>query len=175
MDEGGTRRAPSTHTWRYLATFAAIAAIVLALDVVTKVVATATLAGRGRVPVLDGLLTLHLIRNPGAAFSIGGNFTMVFTAVSFVVAAVIVRVAFSTRCVSWAVTLGFLLGGALGNLADRLLRPPAPLRGHVVDWIQLPYWPVFNLADVAIVSGGVLAVILAGRGLHVDGTRARKS
>jgi signal peptidase II len=66
------------------------------------------------------------------------------------------------------VTLGLLLGGALGNLVDRLLRSPGPLRGHVVDWIELPHWPVFNIADSAIVIGGCIAVLLAARGVPLD-------
>lgn len=152
-----------------------IAVVVVALDAITKAIAVARLADREPVRLLDGLLTLRLIRNSGAAFSIGGNFTIVFTIVSLIVAAVILGVGFRTYCMSWAITLGLLLGGALGNLADRLFRPPAPFRGHVVDWIQLPHWPVFNLADSAIVCGGVLAVILAGRGLGLDGGRVPKS
>ncbi|HXZ73649.1 MAG TPA: signal peptidase II, partial [Streptosporangiaceae bacterium] len=70
-----------------------------------------------------------------------------------------------------AVTLGLLLGGATGNLTDRLLRSPGLFRGDVVDWIQLPHWPVFNVADSAIVCGGALAVLLAARGIRLDGTR----
>jgi signal peptidase II len=69
----------------------------------------------------------------------------------------------------WALSLGLLLGGALGNLTDRVLRSPGPFRGHVVDWIQLPHWPVFNVADAAIVAGGCLAVLLAARGVPLEG------
>jgi signal peptidase II len=69
------------------------------------------------------------------------------------------------------VALALMLGGALGNLSDRLFRSPGPLRGHVVDWIELPHWPVFNIADSAIVVGGLLAVLLALRGIEMDGTR----
>lgn len=151
-----------------------MAGVVLALDAITKAVAVSQLSDRPPVQLLDGFLTLRLVRNSGAAFGIGGSFTIVFTLISIVVAVIIVRVALGIRCVSWAVTLGLLLGGALGNLGDRLLRPPAPFRGHVVDWIALPHWPVFNLADSAIVCGGLIAVFLAARGLHVDGTRARE-
>ncbi len=153
----------------------AVAAVALALDAITKAIAVARLSDRGPVELLGGILTLRLVRNSGAAFGFGAGFTIVFTVFSLVIAAVIVRVAFNVRVASWAVSLGLLLGGALGNLADRMLRPPAPLQGHVVDWIELPHWPVFNLADCAIVCGGVLAVILAIRGVRVDGARVRES
>ncbi|HZC39203.1 MAG TPA: signal peptidase II, partial [Streptosporangiaceae bacterium] len=83
----------------------------------------------------------------------------------------IVRTSRRLGSAPWAVTLGLLLGGATGNLTDRLLRSPGTLRGDVVDWIQLPHWPVFNLADSAIVCGGVLAVLLATRGIRLDGSR----
>lgn len=156
-----------------MSTFVAVAAVVLTLDAVTKALAVAHLAGQPPVRVLDGIVTLRLVRNSGAAFSIGDGFTVVFTVVSVVVAVVLVAVGLRTHVLSWAVTFGLLLGGALGNFADRMLRPPEPLRGHVVDWIQLPHWPVFNLADTAIVCGGVVAVLLAVRGHHFDGTRAR--
>lgn len=146
-------------------------AFVLALDAVTKAIALARLGDRLPVRLLDGFLTLRLVHNSGAAFGVGESFTLVFSIISIVVAVVILRVAFTVRCVPWAITLGLLLGGALGNLADRILRPPGPFRGRVVDWIELPHWPVFNLADSAIVCGGILAVLLAARGLRVDGSR----
>jgi signal peptidase II len=72
---------------------------------------------------------------------------------------------------AWATALGLLLGGALGNLADRVFRSPALFRGYVIDWIELPHWPVFNIADSAIVTGGILAVLLASRGIELDGSR----
>jgi signal peptidase II len=84
---------------------------------------------------------------------------------------VIVRTARLLQSRAWATALGLLLGGALGNLSDRLFRAPGPLRGHVVDWIALPHWPVFNIADSAIVTGGLLAVLLAFRGVEMDGSR----
>jgi signal peptidase II len=87
------------------------------------------------------------------------------------VVVVIVRSASSLASTGWAVSLGLLLGGALGNLSDRLFRSPGPLRGEVVDWIELPHWPVFNVADSAIVIGGLLAVLLASRGIEMDGSR----
>src|SRR5439155_12032528 len=105
----------------------------------------------------------------GAAFSVGTGATVLFTAVAVAVVAVILRTAKRLHSVGWAVCLGLLLGGALGNLVDRLFRAPGPLRGEVVDWIQLPHWPVFNLADSAIVIGGCVAVLLSSRGISIDG------
>jgi len=122
--------------------------------------------------LLGGFLTLRVSRNPGAAFSIGTSLTLVFTAIAVGVIIVVLRTSRRIRSLPWAVTLGLLLGGAMGNLTDRLFRYPGPLRGWVVDWIQWPHWPVFNIADSSIVCGGVLAVLLAFRGLGIDGTKA---
>jgi signal peptidase II len=156
---------------RYVAVLTAVAAGVLAADAISKAIVVAVLAGRPPVRLAGGLLTLRLLRNSGAAFSIGTSATVVFTVIAVGVIVFIGRRARRLRSLPWAITLGLLLGGAAGNLGDRLLRAPAPLRGSVVDWIQLPHWPVFNLADSSIVCGGVLAVLLAMRGLRLDGTR----
>ena len=144
------------------------ALVVLVADIASKVAVVATLHQGDVVRVVDGVLKIDYTRNAGAAFSIGTGATVLFTGVAVVVVVVIVRQARRLVSRSWAVTLGLLLGGALGNLVDRLFRSPAPLRGHVVDWIELPHWPVFNLADSAIVVGGVLAVLLATRGIPFD-------
>jgi lipoprotein signal peptidase len=149
------------------------ALVVLVADVVSKVAIVATMREGETVRLIGRLLRINYTRNAGAAFSIGTGATVLFTAVAVAVVVVIARQARRLVSRSWAVTLGLLLGGALGNLVDRLLRSPAPLRGHVVDWIELPHWPVFNLADASIVCGGVLAVLLASRGLQVDGTVQR--
>ena len=145
--------------------------VVLVADVVTKLIVVAKLSNRAPVQVIPHVLRLTLTRNPGAAFSIGQGATVLFTAVALAVVVVIARTARSLVSRGWALALGLLLGGALGNLTDRLFRSPGPLRGHVVDWIELPHWPVFNVADSAIVCGGVLAVLLAMRGIELDGTR----
>ncbi|MFS2292860.1 MAG: signal peptidase II [Actinomadura sp.] len=149
----------------------AVALAALAADVVTKVVVVATLQDREPIRLLGGLLTLRETRNSGAAFSIGTGYTVVFTLIAIGVVVAILRTARNLRSLPWAICLGLLLGGAVGNLVDRMLRAPAPLKGHVVDWIQVPNFPVFNLADSSIVCGGVLAVLLAARGLQIDGTR----
>ena len=131
----------------------------------------ATLPPPHEVRLLDGLLTLQVLRNSGAAFSLGTSMTIVFTVIAVGVIFFILRTSRRLRSLPWAVTLGLLLGGATGNLTDRLLRSPGLFRGDVVDWIQLPHWPVFNVADSAIVCGGVLAVLLAAWGIRLDGTR----
>ena len=113
-----------------------------------------------------------MLRNSGAAFSIGTSMTIVFTVIAVAVIIYILRAARKLRSLPWAITLGLLLGGATGNLSDRIFRSPGVFRGDVVDWIELPHWPVFNLADSAIVCGGVLAVLLSARGVRLDGSRA---
>ncbi len=149
---------------------AAVAAAVLGLDLLGKTLAVAYLSGGGQVRLLDGLLVLRLVRNPGAAFGLGTGVTMVFTLVAVAVVVVILRTARRLRSRAWAVALGLLLGGALGNLTDRVFRSPGPLRGHVVDYLELPRWPVFNLADSAIVTAALLMVLLSVRGRQLDGT-----
>jgi signal peptidase II len=144
---------------------------VLLADVVSKQIVVAKLSNRPPVRVISHVLTLTLTRNAGAAFSIGTGATVLFSAVALIVVVVIARTARSLASRGWAMSMGLLLGGALGNLADRVFRSPGPFRGHVIDWIQLPHWPVFNLADSAIVCGGVLAVLLVTRGIELDGSR----
>ena len=145
-----------------------VAAAVLAADIVSKAAVVATLSGQPPVRLLGGLLTLELTRNPGAAFGLGGpSTTVIFTAIAAAVVAFIVRYSRRIASTAWAVAFGLLLGGAMGNLTDRLLRSPGPLQGWVVDWIHLPDWPTFNVADSAITCGAVLAVLLSARGVAV--------
>ncbi|HLH59589.1 MAG TPA: signal peptidase II [Streptosporangiaceae bacterium] len=164
-------RTPGARRGRKLLVVIGVAAAVLALDVVTKVAAVDTLSHHHPIRLLGGLLTLRLLRNSGAAFSVGTSMTIVFTVIAAAVIVYILRAARKLRSLPWAITLGLLLGGATGNLSDRIFRSPGLFRGDVVDWIELPHWPVFNLADSAIVCGGILAVLLAARGIHLDGTR----
>jgi signal peptidase II len=158
---------------RHLGVLFAVAAFVLAADVVSKIIVVAKLSGRAPVRLLHGFLTLDYTRNAGAAFSIGTGATYLFGIVAIAVILVILRTARRLFSTPWAIVLGLLLGGATGNLIDRLLRSPGVLRGHVVDWIQLPHFAVFNLSDSAISVGGVLAVLLALAGRQLDGTVAR--
>jgi signal peptidase II len=149
----------------------AVAAIILAADAISKAIVVAKLSDRGPVQAIPHVLRLTLTRNSGAAFSIGPGATILFSAVAVAVVVVIARTARSLVSLGWAIALGLLLGGALGNLSDRLFRSPGPFRGHVIDWLELPHWPVFNIADSAIVVGGLLAVVLAMQGIELDGTR----
>jgi signal peptidase II len=144
---------------------------VFVADLISKTIVVATLSDRAPLRLLGGLLTLRELRNSGAAFSIGTSVTVVFTLIALGVIVAILRTARRLRSIPWAITLGLLLGGATGNLGDRLFRSPGFLRGDVVDWIELPHWPVFNVADSSIVCGGVLAVLLAARGISLDGRR----
>jgi signal peptidase II len=142
--------------------FAAIALTGLALDVLTKVVAVDRLEPLVPVRLLGGLLTLRLIRNSGAAFSSGEGFTLVFAlAAAAVLVFVVVRLAPRVGHPAWAVALGLLTAGVAGNLVDRLFREPGVLRGHVVDFLELPHWPIFNVADMCITSAAVLIMVLA--------------
>ncbi|MGH3276502.1 MAG: signal peptidase II [Streptosporangiaceae bacterium] len=149
-----------------------VAATVLMLDVVSKLVVVATLSGRPPVRLAGGFLHLLVSRNAGAAFSIGTSMTVVFSAIAIGVIVIILRTSHRIASIPWALTLGLLLGGATGNLADRVFRYPGLFRGHVVDWIELPHWPVFNLADSAIVCGGILAILLSASGTPLDGAIA---
>ncbi|MGW4422335.1 signal peptidase II [Streptosporangium sp. NPDC004631] len=152
---------------------AALAVVVYGLDLLTKTIVLKTLEGREPVVLIPDLLQFRVIFNPGAAFSIGTGMTIVFTIIAAGVVIAILRTARNLRSVPWAITLGLMLGGALGNLTDRLFRAPGGLQGHVVDFVEVfpGRFPVFNVADSAIVCGGILAVLLAWRGYQIDGTR----
>ncbi|RNL86459.1 signal peptidase II [Halostreptopolyspora alba] len=147
-----------------------VAVVVLAVDLVTKQLALSRLIPGESVDVVGGLLRFTLVFNSGAAFSIGSGVPWLFFLIAIGVVGYIIVMARKLRSVGWAFALGLILGGACGNLVDRAVRPPAPLHGEVVDWIQVPYWPVFNVADSAIVIGGILAVVLAFRGINIDGS-----
>lgn len=162
---------------RRLALFGAVAVLALMADLVSKLLVVKYLPEtHPQVRLLGGAIYLDQARNSGAAFSVGTGFTVVLTAIAVLVIAFILRQAARMRSVGWAVALGLILGGALGNLTDRIFRSPGVLRGHVVDWISAfgPYgqhWPIFNLADSAVVCGAILAGWLAIRGVEIDGTR----
>ena len=161
---------------RRIGVLVAVAALVYAADVISKVIVVATLKENAPVRVIGSLLQLDYLRNPGAAFSLGADgYTVVFTLIAAAVIVAILRMARTLASRRWAVALGLLLGGALGNLTDRIVRSPGPLRGWVVDFIELPHWPVFNLADSAICCGGALMVLLTVMGLHPDGQVDRGS
>ncbi len=169
--------APPPTGHRRIALFGIVGALALALDIVSKVLVVANLTDRLPVRLLGGALYVQVARNPGAAFSTGTGFTLVITALAVVIVLVILRTARKLRSRGWAVALGLVLGGALGNLVDRLFRAPSPGKGHVVDWISVfgpngERYPIFNLADSAVCVGAVLVVILALRGIGLDGRKA---
>jgi signal peptidase II len=156
---------------RRLATWVlALAATVLAADQLTKWWALSTLEEAERVPLLGDLLGLRLIFNPGAAFSIATGMTWILTIVVVGVVVVILRTVRRIGSRGWAVALGLLLGGALGNLGDRLFRDPGFAQGHVVDMIDYGVF-VGNVADIAIVAAAGLIMLLGLRGIGVDGSR----
>jgi signal peptidase II len=149
----------------------ATAAVVVLLDQLAKAWAVQALGDGGGIQVVGSLVQLRLFRNPGAAFSFATGTTWIFTIVATVVSVVILRTSRRLGSAWWALALGLLLGGALGNLLDRLLREPAFGRGHVVDFIDLPHLFVFNLADAAITCAAVLIALLGLRGVGIDGER----
>jgi signal peptidase II len=155
---------------------AAIAAFVVGLDQLTKHLALRELTDSEPVRILGGLVYLSLTRNSGAAFSMASGHTWVFPLIALVVVGWIAFMAVRLRSMPWAVALGLVLGGALGNLTDRIFRAPGPLLGHVVDMISVfgPYgrhFPIFNIADSALTCGVVLAILLEFTGRQRDGTR----
>ncbi len=139
----------------------ATAALVLIIDQMSKVWAVATLEGGPDRPIFGEFLKFSFVRNPGAAFGLGASATIVFSVIAVVVAVVLFRM--STKLVSiwWGIALGLMLGGALGNLMDRIFREPGVLQGHVVDFLRLPNWPVFNVADMSLIGAAILIVILS--------------
>ena len=161
-----------------MAVLGVTAAVAVALDQVVKALATAHLTEGRPVRLLGGLIYLSLLRNGGAAFSLGSGYTWVFPLITVAVIAWIGWMGRRLRSVPWAVALGLVLGGALGNLADRLFRAPGPFRGHVVDMISLfaPYgrgFAIFNIADSCLTVGVALAVLLEVTGRQRDGSRSR--
>ncbi len=166
---------------RRITLLAILAGSVVILDVITKIVIVATLSettpAAEQPRILGGLVYLSLIRNAGAAFSMATGMTWILALVAIAVVVVIIRLAPKLRSVRWAVALGLVLGGAIGNLLDRIFRSPGILRGHVVDFLSVfgpngEHFAVFNVADSAITIGGILLVLTAISGIDYDGTRA---
>ncbi|WP_425555637.1 signal peptidase II [Kitasatospora kazusensis] len=147
-----------------------IAALAYLIDLGSKLLVVARLEGHQPIGVAGDIVTLQVIRNAGAAFGMGQAMTVVFTMIAAAVIIVIWRIARKLYSLPWAIALGLLLGGAFGNLTDRLFRAPGVFRGHVVDFISVQHFAVFNLADSAIVCGGILVVLLSFRGSNPDGS-----
>lgn len=152
-----------------LGIMAVIAAVLLLVDQITKNLAVAHLPELDPQPFLGEVLQLTLLYNSGAAWGLGAGITPVVTCLQMaIVVGVLVFAVKAVRSPSYAVALGLILGGALGNIHDRLLRPPGPFRGAVVDFLELPNWPVFNVADMAVVGGAILVVALSLFGVASD-------
>jgi signal peptidase II len=157
---------PSSNLWKRLYT---IAWIVWLLDFATKVWALNNLSASNPTKIIGDFLQLTLIRNSGAAFSLAQGATIIFTFFAIFVVGAIAYFAPRITSIGWSVVLGLALGGVLGNLTDRIFRSPGYFTGHVIDWIELTHWPVFNLADSAIVVAAGIAVILSIRNISPMG------
>ena len=153
----------------------ALAAVILIVDQLTKNWAVANLPELDPQPFLGEVLQLTLLYNSGAAWGIGAEITPVVTCLQIaIVIGVIVFAIRSVRSAWYALALGLIMGGALGNIHDRLLRDPSPFHGAVVDFLELPHWPVFNVADMGVVGGALLVVALGLFGLDADPARAEQ-
>jgi len=146
-----------------------VAVVAWLVDLTTKVLAERQLADRGPVDLVGSLLRLNLTRNAGAAFSTGRSMTPVIAVFAVVAFVVVLVLAARVRTAGWAWALGLLLAGIGGNLTDRIFRQPGPLRGHVIDFLQLPHWPIFNIADICINVAAVLIVLQSLRGVPLRG------
>jgi signal peptidase II len=138
-----------------------IAWVIWLADFATKTWALANLDASNPIKVIGSFLQLTLIKNPGAAFSFAQGATALFSIFSSLVVAAIAYYSPRITSKAWAIVLGLALGGILGNLSDRIFREPGFFTGHVIDWIELPNWPVFNIADSAIVVAAAIAVVLS--------------
>ena len=151
-----------------------LACLIWAIDFLTKNWALENLDSSSR-PVIGTFLQITLLRNPGAAFSMATGFTIVFTTISIAVAIFIARSAARITSAWWAYVAGLVLGGVLGNLTDRIFRAPGFLYGHVIDWIELPHWPIFNVADSAIFIAAGIAILLTIKNISPTSTLQNKS
>jgi signal peptidase II len=166
--------ARSPKVW-VLVVLAIVAVCIYALDQFTKYLIVQNLTYGDTVNVLGDILQFRYVKNPGAAFSLGTGMTWLFSIVAAGVAVFIIVYARRIRSIWWAILFGLLLGGTLGNLSDRLLRPPRFGEGHVVDFIEIWGFPaIFNIADSAIVVSMCMFVILTIAGVHLDGTRGHR-
>ncbi len=174
----GTRvqhEGPSTRGGRAVGVALAVASLGLVLDQGTKALAAAQLTPGDRVPLLGDLLGLSLVYNPGAAFSLGSGATWIFTIVGVLAAAVTIVFAVRLHGIRWGLALGLVLGGAVGNLLDRLVNPPAFGQGHVTDFLSYGDLFVGNVADVLVVAGVALLCLINLRSGHwPEPRRSRK-
>ncbi|MGZ5373968.1 MAG: signal peptidase II, partial [Aeromicrobium sp.] len=127
----------------YVRLFFFVAVSVWLIDQATKALAVAKLDGRDPVTVIPNVFSLELTTNSGAAFGMAAGMTVVLSALAVVVCGFVIHASSRLRDKGWAVGLGLLLAGAMGNLTDRIFRDPSPFRGHVVDFLHLTHWPIF--------------------------------
>ena len=165
---------PAASSARVRVLLVAVFAVLYAADQGTKWLAVDRLTGKPDRELVGDLLVLHLTRNAGAAFSTGTGHTALFSCLAIVAVVVVLWLSRRIRSAVWAVAFGLLLAGIAGNLTDRLLRDPGPLRGHVVDFLMLPNWPVFNVADMSINVAAALILVQAFRGVRLDGSRTER-
>lgn len=150
------------------------AVLVVLLDQISKVLAVAHLENKESINLIGSLVKLSFARNSGAAFSFATGATFIFTALALIACLGIIW--FSPRIAStpWAIVFGAIFGGAFGNLLDRIFRSPQGLQGHVVDFIELPNYPIFNLADSAIFCAAVTGIVLTMRSVPITEAQAQK-
>ncbi|WP_327291593.1 signal peptidase II [Streptomyces sp. NBC_01198] len=166
-DEAASRRR------RRVTVLIGVAAFAYLLDLLSKIWVVTSLENHAPITVFGHYLRLDAIRNAGAAFGLGQGMTIIFTVIAVGVIVMIARLSRRLYSVPWAIALGLLLGGAFGNLTDRVFRAPGGFQGRVVDFVAPAHFAVFNLADSAITCGGVLIVLLSFRGIEPDGTHHR--
>ena len=148
------------------------ALIVTCIDLATKAWAVATLENQPEIRIIGDFLKFSFVRNPGAAFSFGTSVTWVFTLIAIAVSIGILWISRTVTNKPWAIALGGLLGGAVGNLIDRIFRSPEVFHGHVVDFVSLPNYPMFNISDSAVVLSAIAMVILSFRGVEYQAPNA---
>jgi signal peptidase II len=156
------RTALKVRRWR---TLFGVAWAVWIIDLATKIWAVENLSYRSNIKIIGEFFQLTYVRNPGAAFSFASGATVFLSLFSLLVMIAILHYSVKITSRGWAVVLGLVLGGILGNMVDRIFREPGVLRGHVIDWLQLPNWPVFNIADMSIVAAALISMVLTARNI----------
>ncbi|MET3960382.1 signal peptidase II [Marmoricola sp. OAE513] len=174
LTSDGESPQPTEDSGSRLVPILAIGLVALLVDLGTKVLAVERLADGEPRHFIGSLLQLHLTRNPGAAFSTGTSMTPWISAFGCVALVVVLVVARRVRTPLWTLAFGLLIAGIAGNLVDRFFRDPGPLRGHVIDFLELPNWPIFNIADICINIAAGLIILQSLRGVPLAG-REEKS
>lgn len=169
-EQGSVRTGRSVSTRSQWILAAALCALVYAMDQGSKWFVEHTMTLGQRIDVIPGIFRWFYILNPGAAFSFGEGHTWVFTLIQAVAAVIVGTALMRARSLWWLISLACLLGGILGNLTDRLFRPPGFAVGHVVDFISVGNFAIFNIADSAICVAMAAIIIMTTIGLKLDGT-----